>query len=202
MAAVYSARFRHEVIMQIRIQGSSEFFPKQLISAFDEVDGTLRRVERQLTTLASREFGLGDEFVQNTVQALSSLSNRRVIIQKTYSGSLVFEAAVAGAALLLLRYTIMESVKAGWSQTELHSKIEKFICNATNIYGELIAEQWSQQGRRAKVYYRFGRKVVRIKITPPEDGQKVTLGNVRMDYDSLMKRIERYWESIRKPSSE
>lgn len=202
MASLRSPWLPSEVVLQLHVTGPTGYFPKDLIGALEVVDETLKSVENELVMSAVREFHLDDQFVITARAGLAALQGRRVVIKKAFGGSIVLEAAVAGAALLIIRYTIMESVKGGWTKTEVHSKIEQFIRNSTDVYGDLIAKQCSEQGRRAKVYYRLGRKVVRLKIAAPNDGDKTTIGNLKADHDSLLRRLERYWEAVKREKQE
>lgn len=195
--AVGSPWNKHDVILQLRIQGNTGFFPQELINAFRQVDALLQEVDGQVVAQAAREFELGEEFENRANDALAREKDRRIIIRKVFGGSIVLEAAVAGGLILMLRYTILESVKSGWTETEVHRRIEEFIKKTIDQYQHLIAQKWELGERRAQLYVRFGRKVIRLKIAAPKDAAKVTLGEVRVQFDSLVKRIERYWDSIR-----
>lgn len=188
---------RYDVVIQLRIGGEVGFFPCDIIDSFAEIDVVLRDVERDLASLAQQEFKLSNDAIQGLLEKQSSFDGKRFIIGKAYPGSLVFEAVVGASFILLLRYTLLESVKAGWTQTDVHSKIEAFVKSAIDNYPGLIGKHWQIKKGKAKIYTRYGRRMIRLKTWPLQEESRATLGSVRKGYDSLIKRIEMYWEGVR-----
>jgi hypothetical protein len=141
-----SDKYRNVRIV-LRLKGAKVLI-RDVTSAFDDLEATLYQTDRDLVEKVAESIKIDSLIKDAALERVRRYRGQRIQLKHIGEGSFVFELALSGVAVWVLKETVGECIKKGWKDSSAYSRLSDAVKDSIENLAENIVLTMRNLGRK------------------------------------------------------